>query len=147
MNLLAKMRTMTKKLNTKMWGLPIVAEPPTGEIITADFATGSQLYCVQYHGITARLDPDTGEDILVQEPTMTIHVDSLLHAPKAGEKWFFKIPVVPHVGTVSAIGGDLFDSLGQQIELKRYRMSSDNFKRDEMLGTITMALIEVKASS
>jgi len=147
MNLMSKMRSMTKKLNTKMWGLPIIAEPPTGEIISIDIDTGLLLHCVQYHGITTRLDPDTGEDIMVQEPTMTIHAESFTTAPKAGEKWFFKVPVVPPVGTVTAIGGVLFNSLGQPIELKRYKMSGDNFKRDEMLGTITMALIEIKASA
>jgi hypothetical protein len=127
---MAKMRSMTKNLNTKMWGLPIIAEPPTGEILTVDVATGLQLHCVQYHGITARLDPDSGEDIMVQEPTMTVHVDSFATAPKAGEKWFFKVPTYPG-----------------SLELKRYRMSHDNFKRDEMLGTITMALIEIKATA
>ena len=129
MSLMTTMRTMTRKLNTKMWGLPIIAEPPTGAVLTTD-TTGAELRCIQAHGITTRLDPDTGEDIMVQQPTMTIHADSFAIPPKPGETWYFKIPVIPG-----------------QPEMKRYRMSPDHFKYDSLLGTITVALIEVQQTA
>ena len=132
MNLMARMKTVSKKLNQKYWGIPFIAEPPTGEILTLDNETEQPLKSIQYHGITTRLDAETGEDILVQEPTITVASNSFAIPPKSGEKWFFKIPTTP------------VDLIDENTELKRYRMSPDNFKHYPMMNLITIALIEVK---
>lgn len=42
-----------------------------------------------------RQNPDTGQDIIVNNPVVTLRRSSLLKVPKAGEKWLVKIPTSP----------------------------------------------------
>lgn len=39
-----------------------------------------------------RENPETGETIVVNQPVVTLRVSSLVRIPKAGEKWYIKIP-------------------------------------------------------
>jgi hypothetical protein len=76
------------------FGLPVTLIDPDGVTIdtkngTTDPLVGQVLYD------TVRVNPETGEDMIVNNPIVTLRRSSLSRIPKAGEKWFVKIPVTP----------------------------------------------------
>lgn len=42
-----------------------------------------------------RLNPETGEEVVVETPVVTLRRSSLARIPQAGEKWLVEIPVTP----------------------------------------------------
>ena len=73
--------------------LPVILVDPDGHTIdeTVDGRplTGQVLYD------TVRVSPDTGEDIIVNNPVVTLRRSSLSRVPAAGEAWLVKIPESP----------------------------------------------------
>ena len=47
---------------------------------------------------TRRVNPETGEVIIVNEPVVTLRISSLNRVPQNGERWYIKFPVSPVVG-------------------------------------------------
>jgi hypothetical protein len=68
------------------FGLPIVLISPDGEIQEVN---GQILYDTQ------KLDPETGLDIIVHKPVVTVRRSSLTRIPLGGERWGVRIPEVP----------------------------------------------------
>ena len=96
MNLRAKvvkdLETTMEKLNG--WGLPVVLISPTGETQdkkkdSEDPLTGQVLYSHK------EWKPDTGEDVVVDEPVVCLRLASLETEPEPGENWAVKIPITP----------------------------------------------------
>ena len=48
---------------------------------------------VRYHCV--RMNPQTGESIVVDEPVVILRKSSLIRVPKGGEKWYVKTPTDP----------------------------------------------------
>lgn len=49
---------------------------------------------------TRKLNPETGEVIVINEPVVTLRISSLNRVPKAGENWYIKMPVSPVAGAL-----------------------------------------------
>ncbi len=70
------------------FGLPIVLIDPDGAEQTVN---GQVLY------ETVIENPETGQEIIVPKPVVTVRRSSLDRIPIAGENWFVKIPSTPAV--------------------------------------------------
>ena len=74
------------------WKMPVELTSPDGvtQIYSAnnpfELLGGQVLYS------SRRESPETGEIIVVNQPVVTLRVSSLVRIPKAGEKWYIKIP-------------------------------------------------------
>lgn len=76
------------------WGLPVELMAPDGTIQklkkdTPDKLTGQVLYN------RLSFNPDTGEEIMINDPMVTLRLDSLITIPADGEIWGVSIPVRP----------------------------------------------------
>lgn len=77
------------------FGLPVVLIDPDG--VTYDKSAndpendlvGQVLYDTMIE------NPETGQDIIVHKPVVTLRRSSLGRVPVSGEKWVVKIPIVP----------------------------------------------------
>lgn len=87
-----------KILNLKDWSLPIELFAPDGSLINTDNETGDELRAVQILYDRRKLDPDTGEEITVHEPIVTVAKSSLSRIPIPGEKWVIRMPISPRTG-------------------------------------------------
>jgi len=98
-NLREKVAADLKKTLNREWELPVTLIDPDGTIITeiADPADplvperlgGQILYDI------VRTNPDTGEEVVINKPVVTLRRAALSRVPAAGEKWIVKIPVDP----------------------------------------------------
>ena len=76
------------------FGLPVELTPPDGIPITTSVHDDSQLMGqVMFDYI--RQNPDSGEDIIINNPVVTLRISSLSRVPKSGEVWHVKIPTAP----------------------------------------------------
>ena len=84
-----------KNLNIRDWGLLVGLVSPDGIIHDTDILTGEPLkaVCITYSRVT--IIPETGEDMIVPEPIVTLSRLSLARVPKAGENWIVRIPESP----------------------------------------------------
>lgn len=78
------------------WGLPVELVAPDGTIYNKKFdaetetqLTGQVLYN-RYE-----FNPATGEEVSIDEPMVTLRLESLERIPAPGEKWSVKIPEKP----------------------------------------------------
>jgi hypothetical protein len=71
------------------WGLPVALTGPDG--VRQAGLTGQVLYDI------VRLNPETGEDVVVSTPVVTLRRSSLDRVPQAGENWIVEIPSEPRV--------------------------------------------------
>lgn len=69
------------------FSLPINAVDPLG--VRTEGIRAQVLYD------TVRLNPDTGENIVVESPVITLRRSTLARVPAPGENWFFEIPETP----------------------------------------------------
>ena len=76
------------------WALPVTLISPDGET-QADIG-GQVLYD------TVRVNPDTGEDMVVNKPVVSLRRSSLDRVPVEGEKWIVKIPLDPRTDAALA---------------------------------------------
>jgi hypothetical protein len=93
MGLRERVRRDCKILNNRDWGMPVILISPDGVTYDKDHVTGLQLKAAQILYDYTRVNPNTGEDILVNEPVVVIHRDSLARIPLPGENWIVKIPL------------------------------------------------------
>ena len=82
-------------LNNRDWGLPIEMISPDGITYDTDAITGEQLKAAQILYDYRKINPDTGEEITVHEPIVSIAKGSLARVPIPGEKWYIRMPIEP----------------------------------------------------
>ena len=78
------------------FGLPVELIAPDGTSITLSENDGETLVGQVLYD-TVRINPETGEDVVVNNPVVTLRRSSLSRIPVAGEKWVVKIPTTPSV--------------------------------------------------
>jgi hypothetical protein len=81
------------------YGLPVELTGPDGEEITTsansvDPQNPEPLYG-QVLYTTTRMNPDTGEEMVVNEPVVVLRRSSLSRIPEPGENWFVRFPKDP----------------------------------------------------
>jgi hypothetical protein len=74
------------------WGLPVILIDPNGN------EHGPYQGQVLYD--TTAVDPETGMEIIVHKPVVTLRRSSLSVVPQANEKWIVQIPTVPDPAAV-----------------------------------------------
>jgi len=77
------------------WGLPVELVDPDGNTYTtsANDPTLDLVGQVMYD--TTRMDPDTGNIIVINNPVVSLRRTSLARIPQAGESWIVRIPIRP----------------------------------------------------
>lgn len=95
-----------KQYNIADWGLKIELVDPDGTRYDTDDETGNELKAVQVLYDYRKLDPNTGEEITINEPIIVVARSSLARIPIAGEKWQVKFPNDP--STTDALETDYF---------------------------------------
>ncbi len=75
-------------------GVPVVLIGPNGVKIDKKKGTEDPLMGMVVYD-TSKFDPETGEDIVVGNPVVTLRRSSLSVIPQPGEKWFVEIPISP----------------------------------------------------
>lgn len=76
------------------WGLPVTLLSPDGVLQTLKKgATTPLLGQVLYD--TLRMNPETGEEVVVSVPVVALRRSSLDRVPAAGENWIVSIPEAP----------------------------------------------------
>lgn len=88
------------------FGLPVVLIDPDGNRVDQSVHGGALFGQVLYE--TVRVNPDTGEEMVINNPVVTLRRSSLARVPAAGEKWLVKIPVDPT--PEAAVEDFIFDS-------------------------------------
>jgi len=78
----------------KDWGLPVILIDPDGNTITKKVDTEEDLMGQVLYD-TMSYDLDTGLPKISNNPIVVLRVSSLERVPKAGEKWFVRIPISP----------------------------------------------------
>lgn len=68
------------------FGLPVILTDPAGAQQTVE---GQILYD------TVRIEPETGNPVIDDNPVVTLRRSSLSPVPQDGEKWFIEIPITP----------------------------------------------------
>ena len=76
------------------YGLPVELISPDGEVINTSANTGEPLTGQDLYD-TVVVNPETGEDMIVNNPIVTLRRSSLSRVPVPGEKWAVKIPTSP----------------------------------------------------
>ncbi len=112
------------------WGLPVVLIDPDGNTIdtkkdSTDRLSGQVLLN------TVEYNPDTGEDVVIDDPVVTIRLASLTRIPENGEKWVVKLPESPDPGA----------------QLVSYALSPDKtMKFNRSIGFVRMYLQKIEQS-
>ena len=77
------------------WGLPVVLIDPEGVVYdkSANDETLPLVGQVLYG--KKEFNPDTGTEVYINTPIVTLRVSSLARVPQNGEKWAVKIPTTP----------------------------------------------------
>lgn len=76
------------------WGLPVILVDSDGNTYdtkkdSEDRLSGQVLYnSIEYN-------PDTGEEMVIQDPIVVLRLNSLERIPQNGENWIVKIPTEP----------------------------------------------------
>lgn len=76
------------------WALPVIGIDPDGNTLDTNQNTGEPL-TGQILYDTVKDNPQTGSPVVINKPAISLRRSSLARIPKAGEKWFWKIPVDP----------------------------------------------------
>jgi len=77
-----------------VWGLPVSLMAPDGTIINTSQNDGLPLVGQILYD-TIKINPETGDQIIVNNPVVTLRRSSLSRVPKGGERWLVSIPVRP----------------------------------------------------
>ncbi len=98
-NLRERAESDLKKSLEREFALPVVLTDPDGvkydesqnsaDPENPDALSGQILYSF------ISVNPETGEEIVVNNPIVSIRRTSMLRVPVAGERWSFEIPVIP----------------------------------------------------
>lgn len=84
-----------KRLNIRDWGLLVELISPDGIKYNIDKETGEPLKGLMTLYDRTRIIPETGEDVIVPEPIVTLSRLSLERIPAPGEKWTVRIQESP----------------------------------------------------
>ncbi len=96
MNLRVKAIQDMKRLNLRDWsGLVELTPAISGVVQNVDAETGEPLKAVQILNDYRSMNPETGEEIIITEPVVTMALSSLNPVPKAGEKWHIRVQLDP----------------------------------------------------
>lgn len=76
------------------WKLPVVLIDPDGNTIDTSLNDGETLGGQILYD-TVRINPTTGEEMVVNNPIVSLRRSSLSRVPLPGEKWVVKIPTTP----------------------------------------------------
>ena len=76
--------------------MPVVLISPDGAVIDTSTHGGPLVGQINYETIV--VNPDTGEEIAVNTPNVSLRRSSLSRVPIAGEKWIVRIPISPLAG-------------------------------------------------
>ena len=76
------------------WGLPVELVDPDGVTYNLKKGTTNKLSGqVLYSRV--EFNPETGEEITINDPMVTLRLNSLDRIPAQGESWLVKIPIEP----------------------------------------------------
>ena len=83
------------------WGLPVILQAPDGTTYdkSANDPTADLMGQILYD--TIEENPETGQQILVHKPVVTLRLSSLTRVPVAGEIWSVTIPSAPSLTAVT----------------------------------------------
>jgi len=95
MNLRQLAITDLKTQNITDWSLPIELTDPDGIRYNTDAETGEQLKAIQILYDYRKFDLESGGEITVNEPVVSVTLTSLSRVPVAGERWHIRIPLDP----------------------------------------------------
>jgi hypothetical protein len=84
-----------KTLNVRDWGLKVEFTDPDGNRYITDNETGEELRAMQILYDYRKINPDTGEEIIVNDPVVVMARLSLARIPEAGERWHIRMPADP----------------------------------------------------
>lgn len=76
------------------FGLPVELKDPDGNTINTSLNNNLPLVGQVMFNYT-RQQPDTGQPVIINNPTVSLRITSLSRVPKAGEIWYIKIPTSP----------------------------------------------------
>lgn len=76
------------------WGLLIVLIDPEGNTIDTKKDSEDRLSGQVLLNYT-EYNPDTGEDVIINDPVAVLRLESLTRIPANGEKWIVKLPEKP----------------------------------------------------
>jgi len=88
-------RTLERDMHDTLeseWKMPVELTSPDGVTQIYSANNPSELLGGQVLYSYSRENPTTGETIIINQPIVTLRVSSLVRIPKAGEKWYIKIP-------------------------------------------------------
>ncbi len=98
-NLRERAESDLKHTLEKEYGLPVILTDPDGvkydksensaDPDNPDDLTGQILYSF------VSVNPETGEEVVANNPIVSLRRSSLARVPVAGETWLFQIPVIP----------------------------------------------------
>lgn len=130
MTLYRMLNEKTRSVNQNRWGVEYSAMGPDGVWQTVDAESGNPLKTIQVVYNSVEYKPETGEEVVVRDPNITISTRDLDPFPKEGENWVFRLP----------------ESMNPGASTKLYKMKKQNFLREDVLGTCRIYLGEVKQS-
>jgi len=76
------------------WALPVTLIDPDGTRYETITGSTTRLAGQVLHSYVD-FNPDTGEDLVVNQPVVTLRMASLARIPRNGEVWFVLIPTEP----------------------------------------------------
>jgi hypothetical protein len=79
------------------WGVPVALLSPDG-VWQRTGPDGLLPLCGQVLYDIKRLNPDTGESVVVPTPVVSLRRSSLIRVPQPGEGWLVEIPSAPVAG-------------------------------------------------
>ena len=80
------------------WKMPVELTSPDGQVQRYSLNNPSELLGGQVLYFSKQMNPETGEMIVVDQPSVSLRISSLIRVPAAGENWFIRMPTYPPVG-------------------------------------------------
>ena len=77
------------------WGLPVVLIDPDGVKYDTSANDPTKPLAGQVLYGKKEFNPDTGQDVYINQPIVSLRVTSLTRVPQNGEKWALKMPIRP----------------------------------------------------
>lgn len=75
------------------FGMAVELISPNGEQQIYSLNNSSELLTGQVLYFSRRVDPETGETIVVNQPVVSLRISSLTVIPQPGENWYIKMPI------------------------------------------------------
>lgn len=79
----------------RQWGLLVRLTDPDGAIYDRSADKDDPLRTLQTLNDFKRLNPETGEEVLIIDPVVSIRLDALARKPQSGENWHVKVQIEP----------------------------------------------------